>query len=108
MNRTKKFVATAGLGVAIALTCTSPALAECEEHQQEWVQQDGYAPEYYDGNDNGNGDYGNGVTCINTGGASASAVVAGSPGVLSGNNIQIPISIPINICGNSVNILGIG
>jgi hypothetical protein len=32
---------------------------------------------------------------------------AGSPGVLSGNLIQIPVSIPINVCGNSVSVVGI-
>ncbi|MFE9257936.1 chaplin [Streptomyces sp. NPDC006879] len=36
----------------------------------------------------------------------AHAVAIGSPGVLSGNVIQIPFHIPINICGNSVNIVG--
>ncbi|MET9515586.1 chaplin [Streptomyces sp. NPDC002994] len=30
-----------------------------------------------------------------------------SPGVLSGNLIQIPVHAPINICGNSVNIIGL-
>ncbi|MFC1418002.1 chaplin [Streptacidiphilus cavernicola] len=30
----------------------------------------------------------------------------GSPGVLSGNVIQIPIDVPINVCGNSVNVIG--
>ncbi|KQV18584.1 MULTISPECIES: chaplin [unclassified Kitasatospora] len=98
MNRTKKFAATVGLGIALALSCTAPALAaDCDElgpvqHQEE------FAPEFTGG----------GNTCVNTGGASASAVVVGSPGVLSGNNIQIPISIPINICGNSVNVIGVG
>ncbi|MFB6892194.1 chaplin [Kitasatospora sp. NPDC056327] len=36
----------------------------------------------------------------------AHGVAANSPGVLSGNQIQIPVHIPINICGNSINILG--
>jgi hypothetical protein len=31
----------------------------------------------------------------------------GSPGVLSGNVVQIPINIPINVCGNSLNIIGL-
>ncbi|MFJ7156018.1 chaplin [Streptomyces sp. NPDC101118] len=31
----------------------------------------------------------------------------GSPGVGSGNNVQVPINIPINICGNSVNVIGL-
>ncbi|MFD8723384.1 chaplin [Streptomyces sp. NPDC059629] len=34
------------------------------------------------------------------GGASAHAAAIGSPGVLSGNVVQIPIDIPINVCGN--------
>ncbi|MFA3837149.1 chaplin [Streptomyces aureus] len=37
------------------------------------------------------------------GGAEAAAI--GSPGVLSGNVVQGPIHIPINLCGNSVNLI---
>ncbi|MEU8530502.1 MULTISPECIES: chaplin [Streptomyces] len=32
---------------------------------------------------------------------------AGSPGILSGNNVQVPINIPINVCGNSINIVAL-
>lgn len=32
---------------------------------------------------------------------------ADSPGVLSGNLIQIPVSIPVNVCGNSISVVGI-
>ncbi|MDH6134705.1 hypothetical protein P3T37_004109 [Kitasatospora sp. MAA4] len=39
--------------------------------------------------------------------ATANGAAIGSPGVLSGNLIQIPIHIPINICGNSINLVGI-
>jgi hypothetical protein len=28
-----------------------------------------------------------------------------SPGVVSGNTIQVPISIPVNLCGDTVNII---
>ncbi|MFJ8711884.1 chaplin [Streptomyces violaceus] len=35
-------------------------------------------------------------------GADASAVVKGSPGVGSGNNVQLPVDAPTNVCGNSV------
>ncbi|MEV5127506.1 chaplin [Streptomyces decoyicus] len=38
-------------------------------------------------------------------GANAAGFAAGSPGILSGNNVQVPINIPINICGNSLNLL---
>ncbi|MCX5207867.1 chaplin [Kitasatospora sp. NBC_00240] len=38
--------------------------------------------------------------------STAEGIAVGSPGILSGNVIQIPIHIPINACGNSVNVLG--
>ncbi len=37
----------------------------------------------------------------------AEGVAVGSPGVLSGNVVQIPVHIPINVCGNSVNVGGL-
>ncbi|MER7926870.1 MULTISPECIES: chaplin [unclassified Streptomyces] len=30
-----------------------------------------------------------------------------SPGVLSGNVVQVPIHIPVNVCGNTVNVIGL-
>ncbi|WUQ32498.1 chaplin [Streptomyces sp. NBC_00239] len=39
-------------------------------------------------------------------GASAEGVAAGSPGVLSGNLLQVPVHIPVNVCGNTVNVIG--
>ncbi|WP_424706044.1 chaplin [Kitasatospora acidiphila] len=39
--------------------------------------------------------------------AGAEGVAAHSPGVLSGNAIQVPVHIPINICGDSVNVVGL-
>ncbi|MEU5285333.1 chaplin [Streptomyces sp. NPDC020755] len=41
------------------------------------------------------------------GGAGAEGVAQGSPGILSGNTIQAPISVPVNICGNSVSVIGL-
>ncbi|MFE1285349.1 chaplin [Streptomyces sp. NPDC058751] len=37
----------------------------------------------------------------------AEGVAAHSPGVLSGNVVQIPIHIPVNVCGNSVNVIAL-
>ncbi|MFD7247095.1 chaplin, partial [Streptomyces massasporeus] len=34
-------------------------------------------------------------------------VATDSPGVLSGNVIQIPIDINANVCGNSINVIGL-
>ncbi|MFI9046643.1 chaplin [Streptomyces sp. NPDC053427] len=37
-------------------------------------------------------------------GAKAVGFAKGSPGVLSGNVVQVPIDIPINVCGNTIGI----
>ncbi|MFD7837114.1 chaplin [Streptomyces sp. NPDC059761] len=31
----------------------------------------------------------------------------GSPGVLSGNLAQVPVHVPVNVCGNTVNVIGL-
>ncbi|MEU3725294.1 chaplin [Streptomyces sp. NPDC031705] len=41
------------------------------------------------------------------GGATADGVAAGSPGVLSGNLVQVPVHVPVNVCGNTVNVIGL-
>ncbi|GLW45519.1 membrane protein [Streptomyces sp. NBRC 14336] len=37
----------------------------------------------------------------------AGAVAEHSPGVLSGNVVQVPIHIPVNVCGNTVNVIAL-
>ncbi|MFI2432296.1 chaplin, partial [Streptomyces sp. NPDC018957] len=37
----------------------------------------------------------------------ADGAASGSPGVLSGNNLQVPVSVPVNVCGNSANVVGL-
>ncbi|GAA3024481.1 chaplin [Streptomyces glomeratus] len=55
-----------------------------------------------------------GNACANTGGAHtgggshAGGHTGGSPGVGSGNTVQVPVDVPVNVCGNSVNVVGIG
>ncbi|MER6573958.1 chaplin [Streptomyces sp. NPDC001093] len=39
--------------------------------------------------------------------AGAKGAVVGSPGVVSGNVIQVPIQVPINVCGNTIDIVGL-
>ncbi|MEV7070210.1 MULTISPECIES: chaplin [unclassified Streptomyces] len=36
----------------------------------------------------------------------AQGAAVGSPGVLSGNVVQVPIHVPINVCGNTINVIG--
>jgi hypothetical protein len=37
----------------------------------------------------------------------AEGVAVGSPGIVSGNVIQVPVHIPINLCGNSIDVIGL-
>lgn len=38
--------------------------------------------------------------------AGAEGAAVDSPGVLSGNNVQVPVDVPINLCGNTIDIIG--
>ncbi|MFJ5262962.1 chaplin [Streptomyces sp. NPDC088387] len=42
------------------------------------------------------------------GGAQADGHTGGSPGVGSGNHVEAPVHVPVNVCGNSVDVIGIG
>ncbi|WP_431679198.1 chaplin [Kitasatospora sp. KL5] len=48
-----------------------------------------------------------GAAAASASGATAEGVAAGSPGVLSGNLVQVPVHIPVNVCGNTVNVIGL-
>lgn len=37
----------------------------------------------------------------------AQGFAAHSPGILSGNNVQAPIHIPVNVTGNSISVIGV-
>ncbi|MEU6113658.1 chaplin [Streptomyces sp. NPDC047117] len=37
----------------------------------------------------------------------ASGAAVGSPGVLSGNAVQVPVHVPVNVCGNTINVIGL-
>ncbi|MEV5954312.1 chaplin [Streptomyces sp. NPDC051987] len=39
--------------------------------------------------------------------AGANGAAVGSPGVLSGNVIQVPVNIPVNLCGNTIDAVGL-
>ncbi|MFJ6748362.1 MULTISPECIES: chaplin [unclassified Streptomyces] len=40
-------------------------------------------------------------------GATAKATAKNSPGVISGNVVQVPVDVPVNICGNTANLVGL-
>lgn len=40
-------------------------------------------------------------------GATAEGAAVNSPGFLSGNVVQVPINLQANVCGNSINLIGL-
>lgn len=37
----------------------------------------------------------------------AEAAAANSPGVLSGNVVEAPVHVPVNLCGNTADVIGL-
>ncbi|MFF4475032.1 chaplin [Streptomyces sp. NPDC001599] len=52
--------------------------------------------------------HGSGASGGTSGGAGAEGSGKDSPGLLSGNGVQLPVHLPVNVSGNSVNVVGIG
>ena len=50
---------------------------------------------------------GAGMASAHTGGAHADGGAQGSPGVVSGNVIQAPVHIPVNVVGKIVTVIGV-
>ncbi|MFM9367078.1 chaplin [Streptomyces sp. Da 82-17] len=54
-----------------------------------------------------------GLLAVSTGmasattGADASGAAVNSPGVGSGNVVQVPVHVPVNVSGNTVNVIGL-
>ncbi|MFJ8200740.1 chaplin [Streptomyces sp. NPDC096152] len=49
------------------------------------------------------------MTCAGTAAADADATgtATNSPGFLSGNVIQVPIDLGLNLCGNTIDVIGL-
>jgi LPXTG-motif cell wall-anchored protein len=39
--------------------------------------------------------------------SAADGTAVGSPGLVSGNTIQLPVHVPVNVCGNTLNVAGL-
>lgn len=39
--------------------------------------------------------------------AGAEGQAVGSPGIASGNTVQVPVHVPVNVCGNTIDIIGL-
>ncbi|MFJ9341214.1 chaplin [Streptomyces sp. NPDC101733] len=60
------------------------------------------------GSSGSSGSSGSGSGSVTHGGAVAAGGGKGSPGILSGNGLQLPVDLPLNITGNSVSVVGVG
>ncbi|GAA3842590.1 chaplin family protein [Streptomyces phyllanthi] len=49
---------------------------------------------------------GAGMASATEGGAHAGGQTVGSQGIASGNLVQVPVDVPVNVVGNSVNVVG--
>ncbi|MGW7543826.1 chaplin [Streptomyces sp. NPDC054770] len=47
---------------------------------------------------------GAGVAAADSG---ANGATAHSPGVLSGNVIEVPVHVPVNVCGDTIDVIGL-
>jgi hypothetical protein len=47
---------------------------------------------------------GAGVAAADTG---AQGAALASPGVVSGNVVQAPVHVPVNVCGNTISVVGL-
>ncbi|MEU8099079.1 chaplin family protein [Streptomyces rubiginosohelvolus] len=48
-----------------------------------------------------------GASATGHSGADAHGAAIGSPGVASGNLVQVPVAVPVNVVGNTVNVVGL-
>ncbi|WP_329562731.1 chaplin [Kitasatospora sp. NBC_01266] len=52
-----------------------------------------------------------GLMLAGAGAANATAGAEGaavhSPGVVSGNVVQVPVHVPVNVCGNTISVIGL-
>ncbi|WKX72685.1 chaplin [Streptomyces sp. XD-27] len=46
-------------------------------------------------------------TALAHGGAHADGKATNSPGIVSGNVIQVPVHVPVNACGNTISVVGL-
>ncbi|MDX5564876.1 chaplin [Streptomyces sp. ID05-04B] len=76
------------------------------DHQGRGGSQAGHHGGHHDGGYGGGQHAGSGAHG-DSGGAQAGGHTGGSPGVGSGNHVQAPVDVPVNVCGNSVDAVGI-
>ncbi len=50
---------------------------------------------------------GAGIASAHGGAPAAGAISKNNPGVVSGNVVQVPVTVGANLCGNTVNVVGL-
>ncbi|MER7962153.1 LAXTG-anchored chaplin ChpA [Streptomyces ardesiacus] len=87
------------------IAALNPAFGNaCENASDE--QTDGHGSDGGYGNDDGGyGDDTSSSGSSSSSGSHADGTTEGSPGVGSGNSAQIPVDVPVNLCGNSIGVV---
>ncbi|MFG2683343.1 chaplin [Streptomyces sp. NPDC048392] len=86
------------------IAALNPAFGnECENSSQE--RKEGSGGGYGEDAPASSGAHADGEDAPASSGSHADGVTEGSPGVGSGNNAQVPVDVPVNLCGNTVDVI---
>ncbi len=90
----------AALNPAFGNACENASDEQTDGHESGHGSDGGY------GNDDGGyGDDTSSSGSSSSSGSHADGTTEGSPGVGSGNSAQIPVDVPVNLCGNSIGVV---
>lgn len=85
------------------IAALNPAFGnECENTSDEQTDGNGHGGGY--GEDTSSSSS-TSTSSSSSGGSHADGATEGSPGVGSGNNAQVPVDVPVNLCGNTVDVI---
>ncbi|WP_274543262.1 LAXTG-anchored chaplin ChpA [Streptomyces sp. MH60] len=86
------------------IAALNPAFGnECENTSDEQTDGNGDGGGY--GEDTSSSNTSSSSTSSSSSGSHADGATEGSPGVGSGNNAQVPVDVPVNLCGNTVDVI---
>ncbi|MFD5240097.1 LAXTG-anchored chaplin ChpA [Streptomyces tendae] len=77
---------------------------ECENTSDEKTDGNGHGGGYGEDTSSSSSSSASSSTS-SSGGSHADGATVGSPGVGSGNNTQVPVDVPVNLCGNTVDVI---
>ncbi|MFG3108691.1 LAXTG-anchored chaplin ChpA [Streptomyces tendae] len=87
------------------IAALNPAFGnECENTSDEQTDGNGHGGGYGEDTSSSSSSSAS-SSSSSSGGSHADGTTVGSPGVGSGNNTQVPVDVPVNLCGNTVDVI---